>query len=54
MKNKKTGDKTGVSLQSIYKLPGYSNGKKAKASRFVKYRAIVFDRQMSGNYEIIF
>lgn len=43
------------SIQELASFPGYSvKSKKAKESKMVKHRAIVFDRQMRDNYEIIF
>lgn len=57
MKNRdnKIASEANRSIQRLTSLPGCSvNSKKAKESKFIKHRAIVFDRQMNENYEIIF
>lgn len=55
----KTGKQTpnhhSSTIQSLAALPGYDvNSKKAKRSKIVKCRAIVFEKQTTNVFEIIF
>lgn len=44
-----------ATIQSLAALPGYDvNSKKAKQSKIVKCRAIVFEKQTTNVFEIIF
>lgn len=57
MKNKNTSmvNAAGSTIQNLASLPGHAiDSKKAKESKIVQFRAIVFDRQMINNFEIIF
>lgn len=55
MKNKNNRRINADVLQQLANLPGEPvNGKKTKNSKIIKCRAIVFERQMTDIFEIIF
>lgn len=42
-------------LQILASLPGQAaDSKQAKESKILKYRALIFEKQMNGTFEIIF
>jgi hypothetical protein len=55
MKNENDHGMNAATLQQLASLPGESvNSKRAKESKIIKCRAIVFERQMTDIFEIIF
>lgn len=56
MKNRNENQHTTANtIQSLASLPGCAiDSKKAKESKMIKRRALVFERQTTGTFEIIF